>query len=29
MVVKDTNISQKMKNKSWLSVERNIIKREK
>ena len=29
MVVKDTNISQKIKNKSLLSIERNIIKREK
>ena len=29
MVVKDTNISQMMKNKGWLSIERNIIKREK
>ena len=29
MVMKDTNISQKIKNKSLLSIERNIIKREK
>ena len=29
MVVKDTNISQKIKNKNLLSIERNIIKREK
>ena len=26
MVVKDTNISQKMKNKNWLSIEKNITK---
>ena len=25
-VVNDINISQKMKNKSWLSIEKNIIK---
>ena len=26
MVVKDEKISQKIKNKSWLSIEKNIIK---
>ena len=26
MVVKDTKISQRMKNKSWLSIEKNNIK---
>ena len=26
MVVKDANISQKMKNKNWLSIEKNITK---
>ena len=29
MVVNDTNIYQKMKNKSWLSTEKNIMKWEK
>ena len=29
MVVKDTKISQKMKNKRWLSIEKNITKWEK
>ena len=29
MVVKDTKISWKMKNKRWLSIEKNIIKWEK
>ena len=29
MVMNDTIIYQKMKNKSWLSIEKNIIKREK
>ena len=28
MVVNVTKISQKMKNKSWLSMEKNIIERE-
>ena len=28
IVVKDTKISQKMKNKCWLSIEKNIIKQE-
>ena len=29
MVMKDTKISQKMKNKTWLSIEKNIIESEK
>ena len=29
MVVKDTKISHKLKNKSYLSIEKNIIKQEK
>ena len=29
MVVKDTKISQKMKNKRWLRIEKNITKWEK
>ena len=29
MVVKDIKIYQKMKNKSWLSIEKNITKSEK
>ena len=29
MIVNDTKICQKMKNKSWLSIEKNIIKGEK
>ena len=29
MVVSDTKNSQKIKNKSWLSIEKNITKREK
>ena len=26
MAMKDTKVSQKMKNKSWLSIEKNILK---
>ena len=26
MTMKDTKVSQKMKNKSWLSIEKNILK---
>ena len=29
MVVKDTNISQKIKNESWLGIEKNVTKSEK
>ena len=29
IVINDTKISQKIKNKSWLSIEKHIIKRDK